>query len=367
MALAGIAGLLSAGTVPGPVIGLAVDPLAPATLYAVADVTPVRPPTYVRSQLFGSDDGGATWHPLTTPAFDPTSPLSVIESLAVDPQVRGILYAASSAQEIGVGFVYPGYVFKSTDGGLTWTKVFDRTNEPGSIRIDPASSSTVYVGANSVATALGIFKSVDSGADWFDVSPPGFDACRMLGIDPVNPSVVYSGGCYVTPVYRSTDGAATWKPAATGLPAAFSLDSFAIAPSRPTTLYAGMLLGGVFRSIDSGDHWTTATAGIANKTIFSLAVDPRFASVAYAGTPDGLFKTTSGGALWSPAGVSDVAINTIVIDHSSPDTVYVGTSAGAFKSVDAGATWLPINTGLPFASIISPVPAAVTTPIVGRP
>jgi hypothetical protein len=62
-----------------------------------------------------------------------------------------------------------------------------------------------------------------------------------------------------------------------------------------------------------------------------------------------------------------VAINTIVIDHSSPDTVYVGTSAGAFKSVDAGATWLPINTGLPFASIISPVPAAVTTPIVGRP
>jgi hypothetical protein len=56
-----------------------------------------------------------------------------------------------------------------------------------------------------------------------------------------------------------------------------------------------------------------------------------------------------------------------VIDPSAPDTVYLGTSRGVFKSLDAGATWLPINAGLPFSSVILPVPPVTVSPVQGRP
>jgi photosystem II stability/assembly factor-like uncharacterized protein len=353
-----------------PVFVLAVDLQNPATIYAVAQVKTIRS-SHNEGRIYRSDDGGAHWEPVTTPEFAPGDATidQFVPSIAVDPKVAGTLYAAADAVvTFGHNFVGVGYLFKSLDGGERWSKVFDHSNDPTTIVIDPIFSANVWVGAYSAAAPVGIFKSVDSGADWLDVSPPGFDACKALGIDPVNPAIVYAGGC-LTPLFRSPDGGSSWKPISSGLPSdAAPPPAFAIAPSRTSTLYAGTLHG-VFRSTDSGEHWTSESAGIGDATILALTVDPRSASVAYAGTPAGLFKTLGGGASWSPSapGLEDAAIYVVVIDPSAPDTVYLGTSLGVFKSIDAGATWSPINSGLPPVGI---VPVSVEGPpaaVHGRP
>jgi photosystem II stability/assembly factor-like uncharacterized protein len=340
-----------------PVYVLAIDPQNPATVYAVASVQRPRA-AEAADQLYRTDDGGESWRPITNPAMSNFA-LPLVFAVAVDPKVSSMLYAAAGYEAAGIPHrTFPlGFLFKSEDGGTSWNLIFDGSNVPSTIAIDPLNSETVYFGALAAVEAVGIFKSVDGGAEWSDVSPTPVDACKVLGVDPASPAVIYAGGCDETPVLRSSDAAASWVPASAGLPSEIPLASFAISPSQPATLYAGTLLHGVYRSLDSGGHWIAVTTGIGNTQVNSLAVDPRSASVAYAGTPAGLFKTLSGGASWSPSapGLENAAIYAVVIDPSAPDTVYLGTSLGVFKSIDAGATSSPIKSGLPPVGIV-PVP-----------
>jgi photosystem II stability/assembly factor-like uncharacterized protein len=292
--------------------------------------------------------------------------------LVADPLIPGTLYAAAGAEFSDVGLVETAAVFKSTDQGQTWTKVFDEGNDPNSIVIDPVGSSTLYIGAFSAATPAGVFKTFDGGADWLDVSPPGIDTCTVLGVDPSEPSVVYAGRC-ITPLLRSTDAGASWTPVDAGLSTDNFLVAFAIAPSRPTTIYVGSSGFGVFRSVDSGEHWVSATSGIEGQVnSMALAVDPRSSSTVYAGTrslpdaPGGIFKSSNAGASWRRIGAENVSGNSIVIDPSSPDTVYVGTSVGAFTQVDGGASWLPIDNGLPLTGGVFAVPSVPAAKVDGR-
>jgi len=380
---------LLAQEVSAPISHLAIDPLDPSTLYAVAQVKAPRVvrgfqgvlPTPIFEELFRSDDAGNTWHSITTPSVDsPNGGQKYIAALAVDPQVSGTLYAATGSVFTDVGLVEASALFKSMDRGETWTKIFDESNDLNSIAIDPVASSTLYVGAFSAATPAGIFKSTDAGTSWSNVSPPGFDACEILGIDPSDPAVVYAGGCPTvgrsqTPLFRSSNGGTSWTATGAGLPTdSLPLLAFAIAPSLPTTIYAGSF-DGVFRSVDSGAHWFSATFGPGSTTnLRALAVDPRSSSTAYAGAAAepfiaqaGIFKTwDSGTSWWEPTDLENVAVNSIVIDPSSPDTVYLGTGNGVFKSMDAGGSWSPVDSGLPPAGPVRSVPATQPTPLHGR-
>jgi len=365
-----------------PITLLSMDTHDPSTLYAVARVHGPRLfrgfhgalVSTVVDELFRSQDGGSTWQPITTPTVDTQGNFFFVSALVVDPQIPGTLYAAAGGQFQDVGLIEVAAVFKSADQGQTWAKVYDESNDPSSIVIDHGTSSTVYLGAFSAATPVGVFKTLDGGADWLDVSPPGFDACKVLGIDPSKASVLYAGGC-ITPLFRSTDAGASWTAIGDGLSTDDApLTSFAIAPSRPTTIYAGTSFSGVLRSFDSGEHWVSAASGMGSAVnLLALAVDPRSFSLVYAGTGAGfpgalagLFKTSNAGASWEPIGFENVSVNSIVIDPSSPDTLYVGTSVGAFKSTDAGASWLPIEMGLPLAGGILSVPPTQAVTVHGR-
>jgi photosystem II stability/assembly factor-like uncharacterized protein len=133
------------------------------------------------------------------------------------------------------------------------------------------------------------------------------------------------------------------------------INCVAVDPSSPSTVYAGHIEGGVFKSTDGGAHFAPAGAWEANESVRSLAVDPAHPRTLYAGNFWGqLKKSTDGGAHWAklPLNVYRVAIQAIAIEPRNPLTLYVGTeggsiAAGVQKSTDGGATWKRLVAGFP--------------------
>jgi hypothetical protein len=112
----------------------------------------------------------------------------------------------------------------------------------------------------------------------------------------------------------------------------------AVDPANASIVYAATY-GGVFKSTNRGTRWTSVNSGIANRIVYSLAIHPSSTSTLYAATSNGLYKTTNGGASWSQTGLSG-EVNSITIDPTTPLTLYAGTPGVPAKSTDGGVTWI---------------------------
>src|SRR5438105_15781824 len=103
-----------------------------------------------------------------------------------------------------------------------------------------------------------------------------------------------------TGVFKSTDGGGSWRPASTGLPDVSTIQTLVIDPSTPSTIYAGEVPfngtggAGVFKSTDAGNTWSSASTGLPNDIgVQTLAIDPSTPGTLYAGTVGaGVFKST---------------------------------------------------------------------------
>jgi photosystem II stability/assembly factor-like uncharacterized protein len=141
------------------------------------------------------------------------------------------------------------------------------------------------------------------------------------------------------------------------------IGALAIAPSNPSIIYAGVRTNvggyagtvndGVYKSIDGGSTW--ARVGLADKIIYSLAVDPGNPSIVYAGVfRFGIYKSTDGGANWTKLSIPNTGSEggdtvAIVIDPNTPATVYASVvSQGLWKSIDGGASWTSVNSGIAY-------------------
>src|SRR5262249_10273606 len=109
--------------------------------------------------------------------------------------------------------------------------------------------------------------------------------------------------------------------------------SLAVNPNSPTTVYAGIFGGpGVLKSVDGGETWSVANQGITGRNVGSLVVDPGEPNTVYAGsTAAGIFRSTDGGASWSPTGLTSGTIACLAM--SDTNTIYAGAySGGVYKS-----------------------------------
>jgi PKD repeat protein/photosystem II stability/assembly factor-like uncharacterized protein len=301
----------SAGLPPDSFIALAIDPVASATVYAGTK----------HSGVYKSTDGGATWTP-------PAARLATarVYALVIDPVTPATLYAATDTG-----------VYKSTDGAATWSAATAGIGSllVYSLAIDPTNPSTLYAGTQN----NGVFKSVDGAATWTAASS-GLtgNATRVfaLAVDPKTPSTLYAG-TNGSGVFKSTDGAATWKAAA------FAGTNFALAidPLTPTTVYACANAVQVAKSLDGGATLNRVVGGFPNQTINALAIDPVTPSTFYIGTANGVLKSTNAGlnAQAMNTGLASTKIFALAIDPAAPATVYAGTDLGLYKSTDGGASW----------------------------
>lgn len=141
-------------------------------------------------------------------------------------------------------------------------------------------------------------------------------------------------------VLRTLDDSASWT-ITTGWEITEVLD-VAVDPNAPTHVYAATAYG-VWHSPDRGETWTEVNAGIpAPQSTFTqtIAADRRHAGHLVVGSEEGLFRTTSGGATWTPVGPRDVAIRDVTQSAADPRLWLAGTeNDGVLLSRDGGTTW----------------------------
>jgi photosystem II stability/assembly factor-like uncharacterized protein len=161
-------------------------------------------------------------------------------------------------------------------GFNAWTSIGPEGGWIYALAVDPTTPTTLYAGTYGG----GVFKSTDGGATWSAVNTGLTNkSVWALAIDPTAPNTLYAGT--YGGVFKSTNGGASWSAVNSGLTntAVFAL---AIDPTDSNTLYAGTYGGGVFKSINGGTTWSATGAGPTN--VLALAIDPSTPTTLYAGT-----------------------------------------------------------------------------------
>ena len=334
-----------------------------------AEGVPDRPGLFYMAPNNGgvwkSTDYGRTWDPI----FD-DQPTGSIGALAVAPSNPDVIYAGS-----GEGLQRPDLsvgdgVYKSTDAGHTWTHLGLRDGQQiPALLVDPKNPDRLFVavlghpyGPNA---ERGVFRSLDGGRTFQKVLYKDADTGAVaLAFDPANANTVYAAlwaarqapwedGQFQGPhsgLYKSTDGGTTWRPIGKGLPGAaqgLGRIGFAVAPSRPSRLYAQVEAHegrGTYRSDDAGETWTLVNAerrvSGRGDDFAEIRVDPRNPEVVYAANTS-TYRSTDGGRTWTalkgaPGGDD---YHSIWINPKDPEQMILGADQGATITVNGGRTW----------------------------
>ncbi len=356
---------------------------------AVAGV-PGRPEEFyfgsVNGGVWKTSDGGRVW----TPVFD-AEPVASIGALAVAPSAPDVVYAGSGESTPRDSMGYGNGVYKSTDGGGTWTHVgLEATQHIGKIAVDPRNPDIVFVAAIGSLYAAnperGVYRSRDGGRTWERVLARGDEVGAVeVVIDPTNSRVVYAGlwntrrppwFTYAPTngpgggIYKSTDGGEHWTQLTAGLPKeGIGRTGIAVAPSHPRRVYAVVDClvpeasagvpaapapggrggpqappgqGGVFRSDDAGATWTRVSSDPAlwgrGWYFEKIAVDPRDPDIVY--VPNvAVNRSKDGGRTWvalrgSPGGDD---YHQVWISPDDPETLIVASDQGTVITRNARA------------------------------
>jgi photosystem II stability/assembly factor-like uncharacterized protein len=305
-------------------------------------------------------NGGASFQPV----FDKEGSFS-IGWIAVDPKRPSIVWVGTGERNSQRSVAYGDGVYKSEDGGRSWTNVGLKSSEHiGRVVVDPKNSDTVYVAAQGPLWApggdRGLYKTTDGGKTWAQV----LKISENIGIsdvvlDPRNPEVIVAtsyqrrrhfytmiDGGPESAIHRSTDGGKTWKKVNTGLPEEqLGRIGIAISPVNPDILYANVEAanrkGGIYRSSDNGVTWEKRADYNAGAMYYGdIYADPANVDRVY--IPDVIFQVSDdGGKTMHSLGQRFMHVDNHVIwvDPKNTDHMMVGNDGGLYRSYDRAATW----------------------------
>jgi len=312
--------------------------------------------------VWKTTDGGQVWHPI----FDKERVAS-IGALGVAPSDSNVLYVGTGEQTRGNG------VYRSTDAGATWKNVgLQDVPFIQAIIVDPRNPDIAVVGGNSVGFAMlwrplpataktanrGIFRTVDGGKTWTKV----FSAEDSIGVvdlcsDPGDPGTLYAvlyrpatgfGDSAIEAtayIVKSGDGGSTWTLLASdGLPEkARGRVGIAVAPGTGGRRLYAILEQGFFRSDDGGKTWQQSSKDprvIGSEYFSRVFVDTRNPDLLYV-SQTSMYRSTDGGKTFEAfAGApSGDDFHVAWIDPRDPARMIFGVDQGAIVTVDAGKTW----------------------------
>src|SRR5437016_4859362 len=317
----------------------------------------------VAGGVWRTTDGGSSWKPL----FDKEA-VSSVGAIGVADSNHNVIYVGTGEACIRGNISYGNGVYKSTDGGRTWTNVgLQDTQHIGSVIVHPRNPDVVLVAALGHAygpnSERGVFRSTDGGRTWTNVLYKNPDTGAIdLAVDPGDPQVVYAALYQArrTPweqyppdegpgsgLHKSNDGGATWMLlTGHGLPPG-PLGRIGLAVGRGGRVHAliGAAMGaGLYRSDDGGTTWRLAGTDprITSRNWYfcRVTVDPQNPDVVY--VPNvALLKSSDGGKTFSvlkgqPGGDD---YHELWVDPTSPTRMIVGSDQGAVITLDGGHTW----------------------------
>jgi photosystem II stability/assembly factor-like uncharacterized protein len=278
------------------------DPSAPGSLYALTGTS--NGCNSDNALLFATTDAGAHWSsavsPLNTGCILDATFTGVRTSIAITPTDSNTLYLAESNSMDGFSAI-----LKTTNGAADWTILWDwfsgLTAPVLALAVDPTQSAGVYAGMDDTTSSGGLFKSADGGATWTNTGMTS-SAVTLLAIDPGNPHVIYAAeeGHSTTPagfqgIFKSTDAGQTWAASSAGLSALIGARSntataLLIDPADTQVLYLGTSASGVYQSNDGGATWISINGGLTSLEIRSLTIANGPSHAVYAATSGGAFK-----------------------------------------------------------------------------
>lgn len=314
--------------------------------------------------LWKTTDGGTTWEPVTDGKIGSAS-VGAVEVCQANPDV---LYIGTGETQLRGNVQAGDGVYKSTDAGKTWTHVGLREAQNiGRVRVHPTDCDVVYVAAfghySEPNPERGIYRTTDGGATWTrvlhrDDRTGGVD----LSIDPNNPDVVFaalweawrnqwgmSSGGPGSGLFRSTDGGANWTELtrAPGMPQQGLVGKIGVSVSPADSMRVYAIVehdsGGVFRSDDRGATWTRANTErkLRQRAFYytRLQADPKVKDRVYV-LNVGFFRSDDGGKTFP---------TTIRTPHSDNHDLWIaaddnqrmveGNDGGGNVSVNGGKTW----------------------------
>ncbi|MDQ8165909.1 MAG: hypothetical protein P3A28_09165, partial [Gemmatimonadota bacterium] len=298
---------------------------------------------YASGGVWKSVNMGTTWEPI----FD-EMPVASIGDIAIHPSNPDIVYVGTGESNNRQSSTFGGGMFKTTDGGKTWTDLgLTGTQSISRVVIDPRNPETVYVAANGplfgASPDRGLYKSTDGGKTWnkskYIDENTGF---TDLAIDPSNSNVLYAasyqrrrtsccfnGGGPGSAVWKTTDAGRTWnKVVGPGLSATGSYGriAIAIAKSNPGTVYF---------QIEGGDVGRLGTATAAPQT--AAQANAAAAAAAEAGLGGG----RGGGYDWCNNAGPGRGFGAGGRGADTPNAAppLNPTDGGVYRTSDGGRTW----------------------------
>jgi photosystem II stability/assembly factor-like uncharacterized protein len=359
---------------PAPFDALRFRSLGPAAGGRVARVAgvPGNPLLYYAATASGgvwrSVDGGIRWQSVLD-----DQPTSSIGSIAVAPSDPNVIYVGSGEANIRGNVAAGNGIYKSTDGGKTWTQVWRQEGQIGTMVVHPNNPDVAYAAVLGHAFGpnpeRGIYRTKDGGKTWQQVLKKDPDTgASDVALDPSNPNIVFAGlwqarrrpweltsGGPGSGLYVSRDGGDSWKQlTGKGLPdGIWGKVGVAVARSDGRRVYALIEAenGGLYRSDDGGESWQLATGHHALRQrawyYSTMAIDPTNPNVVWFPQVP-LLKTIDGGrTITNVKGTHHGDHHDVWIDPTNPKRMIECNDGGVDISTDGGEHWfappLPIS------------------------
>ncbi len=317
----------------------------------------------VNGGVWETNDAGRTWSPI----FD-SAPVGSVGALAVAPSAPSTIYVGTGEADMRSDIAQGVGMFRSTDGGAHWTPIgLADTQQIGRILVDPRDPKVLLVAAlgrpYGPNAQRGVFRSTDGGATWTRTLFKDADTGAIdLAYKPGDPDTVYAalwqtrrppwnvyppsngpgGG-----LYKSTDGGRTWAPiTGRGLPDAPGRIGLAVSPAAPHRVYAliDAKAGGLYRSDDDGASWRKMSGDtrIWQRGWYfgELAANPKNADEVWV-CDTIVLRSRDGGATFMPLKGDPTGddFHSLWIDPKDPDRRILGVDQGALVTLNGGETW----------------------------
>jgi photosystem II stability/assembly factor-like uncharacterized protein len=346
-----------------------IGPYIGGRVVAVAGV-PSNPDLFymggVEGGVWKSTDYGQNWTNITDGKLPGIA--SPIGALAVADSNSNVIYAGTGEADIRGDFDTGDGIYKTSDAGKTWSYAGLRdTHMTASLAIDPRNSNVVYAASMGhvfkANPERGIFKTTDGGKTWskvlfVDDNTGGVD----ISMDKHNPGTLYAAmwqaqrtpwkltsGGPGSGLYKTTDGGAHWTKISTNPGYATGIlgkIGVSVSQSNPRIVYSIVQAkdGGVFRSEDGGKTWkhTNNQWKLRQRAFYYTAIfaDPTNSNRAYAPNVDSMYVTNDGGKVWKTIeGIPHGDHHTIWINPNHPNILLEGNDGGATVSPNGGKSW----------------------------
>lgn len=314
--------------------------------------------------VWKTTNAGTTW----TPIFDEQGSYS-IGDVTVDPANPRVVWVGTGENVSGRHVGWGDGVYRSADGGGTWTRMgLEKSEHIGKILVDPRDSNVVYVAAEGPLWAAGgqrgLYKTSDGGISWTRVLHVDDNTgVTDIAFHPNDPDVIYAAayerrrhvwgfmaGGSGSGIHKSTDGGASWQRKSKGLPKGdMGKIGLAVTPANPDLVYATIEADedsrGFYRSEDRGESWVRKNDYISGGTgphyYQEITASPQDEDLVF--QMDVFFNVTrDGGETFSVLGTGREKHSdnhALWIDPNDDRHLIAGSDAGLYESFDQGTTW----------------------------